>query len=132
MCDPSTTPHLNARTFFLFFSDASSATLVDRRPDIFSFTFRAPVLIAVITHDDPLSMDSVKCRNESNANGSSSNNNINSTIQTIIGEMADKANHFFKTAAELKLHRRSVHEQRVQLLSLYDCACLRFHFLTNF
>ena len=96
---------------------ASTSTLVEQHPDFFSFSIRAPVLVAVLSHDDPLSQDSVKERSDGV--------DINVAVQTIVNEMAEKAEHFFKTAASLKLSKKKLQEQKVLLSNLYDGDHLR-------
>ena len=51
---------------------------------------------------------------------------LNQTIQTIVASMVGKAEHFFETAATLKLGKKRLQEQRAILSALYNADCLRF------
>jgi hypothetical protein len=50
---------------------------------------------------------------------------INQIVQNVTKTMVAKSDHFFKTAALLKLGKNKIHEQRAMLANLYDRDCLR-------
>lgn len=91
--------------------------MVERRPDIFSFSIRAPYVVAVIPHEDPLNIDSVSKHGDPNCF---------STIKGIINQMSNQANNFFKIAHSLKIKRKKLDEQREYFSQLYKNDSLRF------
>lgn len=50
---------------------------------------------------------------------------IQQTFPTIVNEMVEKAEHFFKTAAQLKLNKMKIGEQGAMLSNLFRGDCLR-------
>lgn len=90
---------------------------MERRPDIFSLSVRAPSLIVVITHEDPLRIDAIEKKDgEEGA----------LLISSIIQRMNEQADRFFEIAKKLKINRRRLDEQRNQFAELYHGDCLRF------
>uniref|UniRef100_A0A915ELE5 Autophagy-related protein 2 n=1 Tax=Ditylenchus dipsaci TaxID=166011 RepID=A0A915ELE5_9BILA len=90
-------------------SSASTATLVEKRPDMFTVTIRCPSIMGVITHEDPLSYDNMKARETPDYQA----------IRAITTEMVEQANRFFKLAAEVKIGRKRLDAQREILAELY-------------
>uniref|UniRef100_A0A914GZH6 Autophagy-related protein 2 n=1 Tax=Globodera rostochiensis TaxID=31243 RepID=A0A914GZH6_GLORO len=99
-------------------SSASIATLVERRPDIFSISVRAPALVAVITHDDPLSAEAFET--EAHDGGASP-----LAVASVVQAMNERAEKFFAAAQRIKIAKRRLEEQREQFAELYDGDCLR-------
>uniref|UniRef100_A0A1I8B679 Autophagy-related protein 2 n=1 Tax=Meloidogyne hapla TaxID=6305 RepID=A0A1I8B679_MELHA len=98
-------------------NNSSTSTLVDFSPDIFDFSLRAPAALIVVTHYDPLSVDSLKEHNDPA--------NINQQIQTNIDEMAKKAEHFFGIAKLLRLDISGIKAQKASLSDLYSNSHMR-------
>lgn len=92
-----------------FLVDGSSSTLVERRPDVFIFTFRAPSLVGVITHDDPLSASNM--RKMKTAEGFAA--------RLAVEELEKQSLRFFEKAANLKLSSNRLDEQRQAFSQLY-------------
>ncbi|KAL3071887.1 hypothetical protein niasHT_031078 [Heterodera trifolii] len=131
-------------------SSTSIATLVERRPDIFAVSVRAPALVAVITHDDPLSADAILQQQQINGDEerlsfSSSSSSVLSPhpphpspllVASVVQQMNERAQKFFAAAKCIKIGKqRRLEEQREQFGELYDGDCLRFvanDFFTSF
>jgi hypothetical protein len=73
--------------------------LTERRPDLVEFTVRAPGLVLMLTHDDPLSADNIYSHS---SNDPMSVANV-TLIRTQIQKLSDMSNQFFKRAANIKL-----------------------------
>jgi hypothetical protein len=100
--------------------DSSTSTLVDFRPDIFIFSVKAPAILLVVSHDDPLGMDFMKERNNDSIH-------VNQLVQTIVNEIIIKSEHFFKIVKSLKFDMLDVNEQKDLLLNLYMNSHIRFN-----
>ncbi|CAD5224874.1 unnamed protein product [Bursaphelenchus xylophilus] len=68
----------------------SNLTLVERRPNVFLFTFKVPSLAMIITHDDPLSIESIKKLRQTDPQA---------VVNQVKG-LKERADNFFKAALQ--------------------------------
>lgn len=98
------------------FLDGSNLTLVERRPNVFSFNFRVPSLVLIVTHEDPLSAENIRRLRQAPAAEKSS-------IQAEILALQKRAEAFFARALKptpLVLTGGPLDEQRQQFTRLYE------------
>jgi hypothetical protein len=75
--------------------------LTERRPDLIEFNVRAPGLVAIITHEDPLSSDLVFGALNTHSDLMSPANVA--SIRAQIAKLSEMSAQFFKHAAKIKL-----------------------------
>ena len=94
-------------------SGASSMTSEQRQPDIFTITIRAPLIVGMITHHDPLSMDNIKAQCDMSDF---------TAIKNTIHEMSEMANCFFKTTESTNFLKNKHDDRNIMLrdMCIYD------------
>lgn len=92
---------------------------MDKRPDMLTVTMRAPNLVGIVTHDDPLGFES--------EHGDATDCTTNfAAIRTAITTFAEEAHQFFEKMENLKLARQRLDTQRDMLAQLCGRDHLRF------
>lgn len=107
-------------------SNASTTTLVERRPDVFTLALRVPTLVLAITHDDPLGVENIRRLREEEGSVEPVESHL-SIIRNVCNKMSNRANDFFSKAMSIKLAKRQLDEQRGVLSGLLNTDHLRYN-----